>query len=187
MAKILKGFKGLGIFPITKNDAQGYTVGEKVPVNGAQSLSMEPDTEEWSIPADDGVYESGSDLNGYGFKLTIAELPLEIRSHFEGGEYDKDTGVYSYYSDTVAPEIGISFQALTSDGNYRMYKVYALRCNAITDVVNTKGSGDSATAVEITGKITQRKTDNKVKDMKDSVTAADLAWLDELVSTAPTP
>lgn len=183
MAKILKGFKGLRLFPVTKNEADGYTVGQMVRVNGGQSLSMEPDSEEWSIQADDGVYESGTDLNGYNFKLTLAELPLEIRALFEGGEYDETTGTYSFYADTVAPEIGISFQALTSDKNYRMYKIFALRCSAITDAANTKGGGNSSTPIEITGKVTQRKTDNKVKDMKDSTTAADLTWLDTLVTT----
>ncbi|KGE20628.1 major tail protein [Paenibacillus wynnii] len=180
MAKILKGFKNLKLFPITKNDATGYTAGVAVPVSGAQTCSMEPDSSDWSINADDSVYEAGTDLNGFNFTLTLAELPLEIRAHFEGGTYDTTSKVYSFHADNVAPEIGISFQALTSDGNYRMFKVYALRCSAIADAVNTKGTGDSATAIEIKGKVTQVKKNNLVKDMKDTTTAADLTWLETL-------
>jgi phi13 family phage major tail protein len=180
--KVLKGFKNLRIFPITKNDASGYTTGTAVRVEGAQEFSSEPDAEAWTINADDGVYESGTDLNGFDFTLTLAELPLEVRSHFEGGTYDEETGVYTFKSDDIAPEIGISFQALTSDKQYRMFKIYALRCSVITDAVKTKGGGDSSTPIEITGKITQRQLDNVVKDIKDSVTNADLTWLEKLAA-----
>jgi len=186
MPKILKGLKNLKTFPITKNDGTGYTAGAAVPIPGIQSLSLDPDVTEWKINADDTVYESGSDWNGMKLQLQLAELPLELKKHFEGGIWDETKKEYTYSSDSVAPEIGASFAAQTSDGNYRMIKLYALRCTKVKVDYKTKGEGDKANPVQIEGVVTSRKKDNAVYREKDTTTAADLSWLDSLAD-AGTP
>ncbi|WP_025678400.1 major tail protein [Paenibacillus massiliensis] len=185
MSKVLKGLKGMRVFPITKNDATTYTTGTAMVLPGAQTLSLENQTEDWQINADDTVYESGSDWTGMELSLTLAELTLEMRAHLEGGDWDETEKVYKFTSDNVAPQIGMSFMAQTSDGNYRMVKLLALRCTAVGMAFATKGEGDSASVVEITGMVSSRKLDNAVHLMKDSTSEADLAWLDTLA--APTP
>ena len=95
MAKAAKGFSRLSIFPVTKNDANGYTAGERVAITGAQSFSATPEVTEWKINADDGIFDSGSDWNGLKFTLNLAECPLTVKQYFEGGIYDKDTGIYT--------------------------------------------------------------------------------------------
>lgn len=182
MAKAAKGFSRLSIFPITKNDADGYTTGSKIAITGAQSFTASPEVTEWKINADDGIYDSGSDWNGMKFTLTLAECPLTIRQYFEGGTYDSETKVYTYKSDSQAPEIGMSFKVLQSDGTSLMVKLFSLKCSSFRMDYKTKGeSGDIASAV-IEGLIQNRKTDNAVKEEKETVTDADLTWLDTLVS-----
>lgn len=180
--KILKGLKRLVLFPVTANTADTYTVGEKVNIPGAQTLTLEPDTTDWKVFADDEVYEAGTDWNGMNMTLQLAELPLELKPHFEGGEYDETEKTYEYKSSSVAPEIGIGFAALTSDGEYRMKKIFALRCGRVTVEHRSKGSGDAVSPVSITGIVTSRLKDGVVTVEKDSADGA-LTWLDTLVAS----
>jgi len=181
MAKAAKGFSKLRIFPITANTASVYTPGIKVPITGAQSFSSAPEVSEWKINADDGIFDSGSDWNGMKFILTLAECPLAIRNYFEGGTYDIPTKVYTYRSDSQAPEIGLAFQVLQSDNTKLMVRIYSAKCSSFKIDYKTKGeSGDIASAT-IEGLIQNKKIDNVVKDEKETVTDADLTWIDTLV------
>ncbi len=183
MGKASKGFSKLGIFPITVNNSTTYTPGTKVAITGSQSFSATPEVSEWKINADDGIFDSGSDWNGIKFTLTLAECPLTVKKYFEGGTYDADTKVYSYYSYSQAPELGMSFQVLQSDNTKLMVRLFSLKCSSFKMDYKTKGeSGDIAPAV-IEGLIQNRKTDNKVKEEKETVTDADLTWLDTLVDS----
>lgn len=186
MAKILKGLSGLRIFPITANDVTTYTTGAAVQVPGLQSLGLDPDVTEWKVMADDGVYEAGADWNGMKISLQLAELPISLKPHFEGGDYDETSKEYTYHSDDSAPEIGFTFRAKTSDGNYRMIKLFVLKCSKVKEDYKTKGeSGGDSTPVVIEGTVTQRKIDNAAKREKDTMTDADLTWLETLVDPEP--
>lgn len=180
MAKAAKGFSRLSIFPVTKNDANGYTTGGRIAITGAQSFSATPEVTEWKINADDGIFDSGSDWNGMQFTLNLAECPLTVKKYFEGGTYDELTKIYTYKSDSQAPEIGMSFKVLQSDGTSLMVKLFSLKASSFKMDYQTKGeSGDIAPAV-IEGLIQNRKTDNVVKEEKETVTDADLTWLESL-------
>jgi len=183
MKKILKGASRLQLFPLTANDATNYTPGPAVSVPGLQSLGMEPDVSEWKVNADDQVYEAGADWNGMKLSIQVAELSLELKKLVEGGEYDESTKEYTYSSTSSAPEVGMSFAALTSDKQHRMIKVFAVKFTKVKIDYKTKGDGDSSSPVTIEGTVTQRAKDGAVKREKDTVTPADLAWLDTLVET----
>ncbi len=180
MAKAAKGFSKLSIFPITVNNSTTFTPGSKVAITGAQSFSAAPEVADWKINADDGIFDSGSDWNGMKFTLTLAECPLTIKEYFEGGTYDEGTKVYTYKSDSQAPEIGMSFQVLQSDGTKLMVRLFSMKCSSFKMDYKTKGESGDIAAVTIEGLIQNRKTDNAVKEEKETVTDADLTWLNTL-------
>jgi phi13 family phage major tail protein len=180
MGKALKGFKRLSVFPITTNTASTYTPGAKVAITGAQSFTANPETSEWKIYADDGIYDSGSDWLGLKFTLTLAECPLDLRQYFEGGEYTAGTGVYIFKSDDQAPEIGLSFAALLSDGSWNMVRMFSAKCSSVKMDFKSKGEGNDITPVTIEGTVMNRKTDNAVKEEKIAALSTDLTWLDTL-------
>lgn len=182
MAKAPKGFSRLGLFPVTKNDATGYTAGAKVAITGAQSFSATPEVSEWKINADDGIYASGSDWNGMKFTLTIAECPLELRKYFEGGTYNSTTKVYTYKSSDQAPEIGLSFRVLQADGTWLMVKIYSAKCTSFKIDYKTKGESGDISPVTIEGIVQNKAVDNAVKDEKEAALEADLTWLDTLAA-----
>lgn len=182
--KAAKGFKIRGIFPVTKNDSIGYTVGEKVAVSGAQSFTASPEVTEWKINADDGIYDSGSDWNGVKATLTLAECPLTLRKYFEGGEYDSGTGVYTYSSTSQAPEIAMSFQVLQSDGTWLMVQLMSMKATSYKADYKTKGESGDISAVTIELSIQNRVKDNVVKLEKEAAVVGDLTWMDTIVVPA---
>jgi phi13 family phage major tail protein len=181
MAKAAKGFSKLRIFPITVNTTSTYTPGTKVDITGAQTFSSSPEVTEWKINADDGIFDSGSDWNGIKFTLTLAECPLTVKRWFEGGEYNATTKVYLFKSDSQAPEIGMAFQVLQSDATKLMVRIFSAKCSSFKMDYKTKGESGDISPATIEGLIQNRKTDNAVKEEKETVTDADLSWIDTLV------
>lgn len=178
--KALKGFSGLKIFPVTQNDSDGYAVGSAVTISGAQSYERSPETSDWKIFADDGIYDAGSDWQGDKVTITLAELPIELKKYFEGGEYNDTTKEYTYKSTSQAPELALVFKALLSDETYRMYKIYSFKASSFKDSFKTKGESSDISAVTIEGTVMNRIKDNTVKVEKDAPTAGDLTWLDTI-------
>ncbi len=178
--KALKGFSRLRLFPVTKNDGTGYTVGAKVIVSGAQSFSRSPETSEWKIYADDGIYDSGADWQGDKVTIQLAELPLEIKKYFEGGEYDELTSTYTFKSSSQAPELGLAFCCLLSDGSWLMKKFYSFKASSLKDEHKTKGEGNDITPYTIEGTIMNKVIDQTVKQEKIAALEADLVWIDTM-------
>lgn len=178
MAKAAKGFSRLSVFPVTVNNGTTYTAAVKVSIPGAISFSASPDVSTWKINADDGIYDSGSDWNGMKFTLTIAECPLSLRQYFEGGVLA--AGVYTYKSTSQAPELGLSFRVLQSDNTSLMVKLYSVKASSFKMDYKTKGDSGDVASVVIEGLIQNKVSNQDVKAEKETVTDADLTWLDTM-------
>ena len=177
--KYLKGFSGLRIFPITSNTEEEYIVGEMVKVPSAQKLSKEEQAESEDILADDGIWDTDSDVTGEEVTITLAELSNELRAQLRGGTYDEETKTYSFKKGDVAPELACAYRGLLADGTYRMWKQYRFKVSKIKMDLETKGNSKSG--VEITGKFLDRACDGKFYDIKDTEAGnADLTWLDTI-------
>ena len=177
--KYLKGFSGLRIFPITSNTEEEYIVGEMVKVPSAQTLSKEEQTNEEDILADDGIWDTDSDVTGENVTITLAELSNELRAQLRGGNYDEESKTYSFSKGDVAPELACSYRGLLADGTYRMFKQYRFKVATVKMDLQTKGN--SKQSVEITGKFLERACDGKFYDIKDTEAGnADLTWLDTI-------
>lgn len=177
--KYLKGFSGLRIFPITTNTEESYIVGTMIKVPAAQSISKEEQSESEDILADDGIWDTDSDVTGEEVTITLAELSNELRAQLRGGTYDEETKIYSFKRGDVAPELACSYRGLLADGTYRMFKQYRFKVSTIKMDLETKGN--SKKSVEITGKFLDRACDGKFYDIKDTAEGnADLTWLDTI-------
>lgn len=178
--KYLKGFSGLRIFPITTNTEEEYIVGEMIKVPSAQSLSKEEQSESEDIFADDGIWDTDTDVTGEEVTITLVELSNELRAQLRGGTYNKETKTYSFKRGDVSTELACTYRGLLADGTYRMWKYYRFKVSSVKMDLNTKGSGNRA-GVEITGKFLDRACDGKFYDIQDTeVGNADLIWLDTI-------
>ena len=83
--KYLKGFSGLRVFPITTNTEESYIVGTMIKVPSAQSLSKEEQSESEDIFADDGIWDTDTDVTGEEVTIGLVELSNELRAQLRGG------------------------------------------------------------------------------------------------------
>ena len=74
MKKYLKGFANLGFFGITTNTSAAYVCeAERTPLTGASSCAPTDNKTDFSIPADDAVWDSGSDWTDTTLVITVVE------------------------------------------------------------------------------------------------------------------
>ena len=75
--------------PIVSDTATAYSVGERVPIPGAVSCAPTDNKTEYTIPADDGVWDSGSTWDSSTVVINVIEAELEILSQLTGAEFEK--------------------------------------------------------------------------------------------------
>lgn len=177
--RVLRGLSNLSIFPVTTNDGTTYAVGTKISVPGVQSITSTKETENWKIFADDGIYDAGADWKGNSFTLQLADLPHNLRTYFEGGEYDSEAGTYTFKATSEAPEIAMSFVSAANANTNELTKIFSARCTKVSFEHKTKGENDSHVPVKIEGEFMERKTDGAVFAKKDA-TSSDLTWLETM-------
>ena len=177
--KYLKGFSGFKLFPITKNTETEYSVGAGISIPYAQSLTKDLQSSEDPIYADDDIYDTGIDITGESFTLTLAELPDELRAKLEGGTYNEETKEYDFATTNEAPEFACTYRGLLSNGNYKMYRQYRAKVSKIKVDLNTKGNGNKQ-SVTVDGKFMARACDKKMVTTKESTQTSDLTWLDTI-------
>ena len=173
--KYLKGFSNLGFLKVLANETGAYSVDTAYKsIPGGKSCAPTDNKTEFSIPADDGVWDSGSDWTDTTLVVTVVESELAILSELIGAEFDE-----SMEESTVdeAPEVALTFSALRVDGGYRLYRYYACKCTGYKVSHTTRGESNDAQTYELTFKCTPRKSDNRIRGTKDVEAGANLSWL----------
>ena len=185
MAKIaLKGFSKFSIFPVTKNDGTTYTTGEKVAIPWAQSLTRDEARSEYTIFADDTIYDTGSDYTGTTIDVVFAELPLSLKAQLEGAAYDETEKEYIHATTDIAPEFALTFAGLMLSGEYRMFKYYVAKVVSIKSDLQTKGDGTEIQTYTVSFRATQRIADNAIYTKKESEGKV-TTWLDVVDNIPP--
>jgi phi13 family phage major tail protein len=177
--KVIKGFSHLTAFPVTKNTSEAYAVGDKVAIPGAIKCTMEPKISEYTLWADDGKYEYGSNIEGFDMTLEIAEATQTIKKLFEGGTITDDDE-YETKSTDLAPENALTFAVLQADNTYKMVKLYATKAEIIGINATTKGENVEFQTLTVKIAVSERKIDHVIKTEKDADTVDDLDWLDTI-------
>lgn len=184
----LQGFSRLKLFPVTKNDTEGYTTGEGFNLPEAQEMTKETDSSETKIYADDKLYLNLKSWNGMNVTITVAEMDLELMAKLGFGTFDPVTKTMKWNPQGQNNEYALSFRCATASGDYRMYKMFSFTVNEINESgIKTKGDGSEINAYQIVGTFTKRAIDDLPGEIKDTESAADLVWLDTIESLPETP
>jgi len=177
--KALKGFCAVRVWPITANTPYAYTTGAVILLPAAQSLTKDVTRGDYTIYADDSVYDTGSDYQNEELELTLAELTPELEAMLSGGDYDEETGEYTFKNTDIAPEFALGYAALRSDGKYRMFKHYAAKLISVKVDHATKGDSNDIAPYTLTFRNTQRNADGAIRVTKDSEDGTH-TWLDTI-------
>lgn len=184
----LSGLNHVRIFPVSKNDTEGYEVGDKVSLPEATQMSREDDVASQKFYSDDALYYEAKNWNGVKLTIGFNELPFELRAQLGDGEFDKSSGVYTWAPNSQKPEVALACACQYIDnGGWEMIQIFSFQINEVKQA-NIQSRGDNITIAgwEIVGTCTARKIDGKVGRMKMAEDIDDLMWMDEFPApTAP--
>ncbi len=160
-----KDFAQHGFGPSPRTAREAYATSTMVPLPGAQQLTKDTSRSEYTIYADDGVYDSGSDFQYEDLTFTVAELTPELEAKLSGGSYDETEKVYTFKASDLAPEFAFGYAAMKLDGTYRMFKHYVVKLLSVKVDHASKGDTGDIAAYQLTLRATQRKADGKIRDI----------------------
>ena len=180
--KALRGLSGIKVFEVLEDTELKYKVGEKADIPYAQSLTRDVQTSSDPIYADDDIYDDEEVFDGEDFELQIPEADLATYPIIEGGEYNSETGEYSWGPDDQGKYYGMTFKAKRKDGNYRMFRYYKAKFKKVKQDLQTQDNGTQISVLTISGTFYKRAllSNPKVRTYKDSASTADLNWLDTI-------
>lgn len=178
--KAIKGFSALRYWPLVKNTSTEYSVGDMNAIVGAQSATIDRQGEDYSIPADDGMYDEGTEFTRDQLEVTVTELGLDLMAALDGADYDETTKEYTWGPGAVVPEIALGFRAAMLGGGWRLVRYFKAKVTKIKADFNTKGGGGAISSYVLSISATTRAVDDKLVQYKDVDTAEDLAWLNTI-------
>lgn len=185
--KALRGLSGIKVFELLENTETNYKVGEAIAIPYAQKLTRDTQTSNDPIYGDDEIYDDEEIFDGEDFELEIPEADLKLMSVFEGGEFDEESGEYSWGPDNQSKDYAMTFKAKRKDGNYRMFRYYRCKFKKVKQDLQTQDNGTQIATLTISGTFYKRAllSDSKVRVYKDSTKVVDLTWLDTVPTVAP--
>lgn len=185
--KALRGLSDIKVFEVLENTETNYKVGvaEKIPY--AQKLTRDVQSSTEDIYADDDIYDEEEAFEGENFDLEIPEADLEKMPILEGGEFDEESGEYSWGPDDQKKEYAMTFKAKRKDGQYRMFRYYRAKFKKVKQDLKTQDNGTQISVITISGTFYKRAllSNPKVRVYKDTTALADLTWLDTIPEVKP--
>jgi len=184
--KALKGLREINLFPIVTNTVESYSVGELLPLPGAQQLTKDDQREEYNIPADDDVYDAGSDYKYTDIAITVAELDLETESKLTGGLYESETGIFQARNIDTAPEYALAYAAMFK-GGYRLFRHPVAKLMSVKVDHNTKGESNEIAPYILNLRTFHRKIDGVHREVKDTELGEGFGWIQAIDSLPVVP
>ena len=180
--KALRGLSGIRVFELLENTETNYKVGEAIKIPYAQKLTRDVQSSSDKTYADDEIYDDEEVFEGEDFELEIPEAELDLMEVLEGGEFDQETGEYSWGPDDKGKDYAMTFKAKRKDGNYRMFRYYRTKFKKVKQDLQTQDNGTQIATLTISGTFYKRAllSNSKVRTYKDSTSTADLTWLDTI-------
>lgn len=173
--KYLKGFANLGFFPIITNTSAAYACEtERTLLEGASSCTPTDNKTDFSIPADDGIWDSGSDWTDTTLVITVVEAELATLAQLTGADFDTELKEGTFNEPI---EVALTFSALRRDGGYRLYRYFCCKCTGFKITHNTKGTDNNAQTYELTFKCTPREKDHLIRATKDVDSGTTLTYI----------
>lgn len=149
MARV--GIKDLFAWEVTQDNDEGITFGEPFRVAKAIEVTINPQSQEASLYADDAMVEYVSAVTGYDISLNVDDLTTEVKGKLLGYEKDAD-GVVIEHNELDSKEHAVAFRAKRSDGNYEYRVLYKVRFAPTEDRYKTQGDSVEFQTPTITGK-----------------------------------
>ncbi|WDU84208.1 major tail protein [Caloramator sp. Dgby_cultured_2] len=157
--------KDLYYAKLTKDDATGVTYETPILTAGAISAKVSPKSDTQTLYADDGAFETASQLSEITVELELADLPLSVQADLLG--HTVTNGVLEAKNTDQAPYVAIGWRSLKSNGKYRYYWLLKGKFQIPDDESKTKEDKANFQTAKITGTFVARIYDGKWKMVGD--------------------
>lgn len=138
------GLKNVHFAPLTVNQTDGtVTYATPIKMPGAVELSLEPRGDMVEFYADDMLYYSASNNQGYEGTLSIANIPVEFLKEALGEELDETDGVLSEVANAKGKPFALLFEF---DGDVKATRHVLYNCTASRPTI---GSQTKTNSVEV--------------------------------------
>lgn len=176
--KVNYGLKNVHYAPYTETDGV-ITYDTPIPIPGAVTLSLEPRGDMVEFYADDMLYYSASNNQGYDGTLSIANIPEQFAIDALGEEKDEEDGVLTEKTTAKGKPIALLFE-FDGDVKATRHVLYNCSVNRPTVTGNTRTNTVEPQPNELTFVASPRPTDYavKTKTTVDTSQAVYDAWYD---------
>ncbi|MCM1052450.1 MAG: phage tail protein [Ruminococcus sp.] len=160
MSKVKFGLSNVHIAPLTIGE-NSYIYGEIIKVNGAVSISLEPQGDSSDFYADNIKFFSESANQGYEGDLEIAMITDEIREKIFGETKDANGALIESTNDKFKP-FALGFQ-IEGDEKGRRFWYYNCSCSRPKNDAKTTENSKEPSTDSLTIKSMPRDTDGRVR------------------------
>lgn len=156
------------------------TYGTVKAVPGLVSVDVQTESNQNTLYADNGPYETASSLGSITVNIEMADLPLDVQADLLGHTLDTTTATnpkMTKKASDVAPNAAIMFEFLMGNGKKRAVKLYKGKFGEPNDTGNTRGENIEFQTSSISATFVQLKNNKVYEDMADFEANADTsAW-----------
>jgi phi13 family phage major tail protein len=186
--KVTYGIKNVHYSKVTVGTDGTITYATPVPLPGATEISLAAKGDMVEFYADDMLYYSASNNQGYDGKLTIANIPESFSTDILGEEKDADDAVITEKADATGSYFAILFEFI---GDVKAVRHVMYYCSASRPDLKSTAKSDKSdpNKAELDFKASARPTDYAVKT-KTTTTTPDVvynAWYNAVYEKATTP
>jgi phi13 family phage major tail protein len=184
--KVKYGLKNVHYAPITVGQDGKFTYGTPIPIPGAVELSLEPRGDMVEFYADDMLYFSAPNNQGYDGTLSIALIPEQFAVDCLGEVKDDTDMVLTEKADAKPKPFAFLFEF---DGDVKATRHVMYNCTANRPKVSGASKTDSVDVQpdELTFVASPRPTDRAVKTKTTDTTPAAVydAWYTAVYEKTP--
>lgn len=187
MNKVLFGLKNVHYATVTNTDGT-ITYGTPTAVPGAVELSLEPRGDMVEFYADDMLYYSAANNQGYDGTFNVAKIPDSFLTEILGEEEDETDMVLTEKSNAKTKPFALMFEF---DGDEKAVRHVLYNCSANRPTVSssTKTNTAEPNTNELTFVASPRESDYAVKTKTTDTTPTAIydAWYTEVYEKVVTP
>lgn len=186
--KVTFGLKNAHYSKITFNPDGSLNYGPVKALPGSTELTTDPKGDMTEFYADDMVYFSADNNQGYDGKLTLANITEEFATEILGEEKDEDDGVITEKATSKGSYFALMFEF---DGDIKATRHVHYYCKASRPSVgsSTKTDKTDPNTTELSFISSPRPSDYKVRAKTSSTTPANIYnnWYNSVYDKATTP
>lgn len=147
-------------YALITEEAGVITYGTPIPMPGSVELSLEPNGDAIEFWADNKLYYSEDNNQGYNGTLNIASIPQTFAVDCLGEEIDETTGTMAEIADAKKKKFALLFEFI-GDAKATRHVVYQCMASRPTISSSTKTTGSEPSTTELAFKATPTTFDGK--------------------------